>query len=82
MRGGKMKNEDRITDYTIVYHDDAYELAKEVKNNLEDGWEPLGGVAVLVWPEVTNEIPDKGTVTRKPMPTFVQALIRRGVTAD
>jgi len=35
-----------IIDYCLIESDDADELTRRVKERMQDGWQPLGGIAV------------------------------------
>jgi hypothetical protein len=39
--------ESRYSDYRVVEARDLDELVREVRDRIDDGWEPLGGVAIM-----------------------------------
>ena len=56
-----------MTEYTVAHGPDLYELSKEVKENLSEGWELQGGV-------FASDIKIRPTGSR-----FFQAMFRKDV---
>jgi len=65
-----------MIEYQIVWAGDRDSLQVAVRDEIEDGWEPLGGVSVASHFEKW-ENSRKGYTESESVYTFVQAMIKR-----
>jgi hypothetical protein len=61
------------TDYTVLNADSTESIGEAVVRYIQEGWEPLGGVAVVVLIKPTGRMIDTTVQTL----LFFQAMVRR-----
>ncbi len=66
----------KVTDYTLVVGENEESVINEVKNHMKEGWQPIGGIAVVFIEKIFKDVPDGDDPLWETNCEYTQAMVK------